>query len=105
MTLPEAYEKVNAVSGSEEKCPEQRKITAFLLANSDYLKYLFDLILANIPPVMLTMISKMMPKGMDKENWYKMPISGIYSMKEEEFNQLFDLLVTMTDYARKIDEE
>jgi len=101
MTLSEALEKVNATEKSGEKTEEQRRMAAFLLANSDYLKYLFDLLFANIPPVVLTMFCKMLPKGMEKENWYRLPISGVYSLNEEQFQQLFDMIASMIDYARK----
>ncbi|MEM3485289.1 MAG: hypothetical protein QXI12_06675 [Candidatus Methanomethyliaceae archaeon] len=100
MTIAECLGKINALDSSKGKLEEQKRVTAVLLANRDYLSSLLENGLSSIPPMFLGMISKLMPKNLEREKWVEIPISGIYNMSKEDFATFFDMLTLIVDYAR-----
>ena len=100
MTIAENLDKIKKLDTSAGKSEEQLRMSAYLLANREYIKYLFDQMFCGIPPAMLGLISKLMPKGMEKEKWHELPINGVYGLRPEEFEQFFDMLASMVDYCR-----
>lgn len=104
-TIAEVYEALKREDSAQGKPEEQIRLVAVLLANQEFAKFMFDRMRESIPPVIGNLVGKLLPPNIQPDEWWKLPIDGIWSMERGTWEAFHQFLTLVTDYMQGRNQE